>query len=217
MNVGKTTRGCLIGIIALSASSEVYPEQLFDRADAAVNLAGSHPGSIMVFLGLNTGRPAGNAPPRAPFHSPSPRVIVGSPFGTLNNARYCAEDWLALYTVDLAIFPDLDPLPLGLNLDGQPIEVTATPMRPQQGFDFPTGGFDIWGSLIGTLSAPLLDEGQDVEGFLKLELGEHTLQITFDGAPINGFPAEITFFVDDVGTDTCTTHCRGMNLPSGCP
>ena len=100
---------------------------------------------------------------------------------------------------------------VGLVLDGQELNIDVPNFTPFAAFD--DGGFpNIWARVIGQIAAPGVDDGEPVGDNIVLELGEHELTLTLDGAPVQ----TIAFFVDGPESDTCNTVCRGMNLPDVC-
>ena len=187
--------------------------QMFNRATVEALAVASGPASILLFVG-----PYGSPPPIATFESPSPRIIIGS-VATVDEARYCTEDWLSIFTVEVFFRPQGAPspnqqqfeTPLEFVLDGQQLDIEVPSFTPFPLFD--DGGFpNVWARVIGRIVAPGVDDGEPVGDNLVLELGEHELTLTDDGVPVD----TIRFFVDGPESETCNTVCRGMNLPDAC-
>lgn len=194
-------------------STSAWTFQVFNRATVESLAGASGPASILRFV-----NPVGSPPPIATYESPSPRILIGS-FLTVDNARYCTEDWLSIFTVELFFRENGSPSPnqqglessVGLILDGQELDVDVPNFAPFRAFD--DGGFpNVWGRVIGNIVAPGVDDGEPVGDNIVLELGEHELTLTLDGVE----EQTITFFVDGPESDTCNSICRGMNLPAQC-
>jgi len=194
-------------------STSAWTFQMFNRATVEALTVASNPASILLFVD-----PPGTQPPIATFESPSPRILIGSG-NTVDNARYCTEDWLSVFTAELLFRQNGSPSPnqhhressAGLILDGYELDVDVPNFTPFTIFD--DGGFpNVWARVIGQIAAPGVDDGEPVGDNIVLELGEHELTLTDDGVPVQ----TITFFMDGPESNTCSTICRGMNLPAGC-
>jgi len=213
MSHARVLRFILIFIFVCVWSASAWSFQMFNRATVEALAVASGPASILLFV-----NPPGSQPPIATFESPSPRILIGS-IATVNNARFCTEDWLSIFTVELTFREHGSPSPnqgqpdslLGLLLDGQELEIDVPNFTPFAAFD--DGGFpNAWARVIGQIAAPGIDDGEPVGDNILLETGEHLLTLTFDGVPVD----TITFFVDGPESDTCNSVCRGMNLPAQC-
>lgn len=188
--------------------------QMFNRATVEALTVASNTASILLLV-----NPPGTQPPIATFESPSPRILMGSAL-TVDNAHYCAEDWLSIFTVEVEFRGPGQPSPnqqqletsVGFVLDGQPLEIEVPQFTPIRLFD--DGGFpNLWARLIGQIVAPAVDDGSGSGNNPVLALGPHELTLTEDGIPLQ----TITFFVDGPQSETCQSICRGMNLPASCP